>query len=78
MNIVLAVALLTGLYMVKYQQIADADLQAVIGHVTPDSPAAKAGIQAAIASFRWTTSKDPNWEDIGLKEMTSAAKPLKI
>src|ERR1700751_4106402 len=45
MNIVLAVAVLTGLYMVKYQKISDADMQAIIGHVMPDSPAAKAGIQ---------------------------------
>ena len=46
MNIVLAVAVLTGLYMVKYQKVSDADMEAVIGHVMPDSPAAKAGIGA--------------------------------
>ena len=33
MNMLLAVALLTGLYMVKYQKVADEDMQAVIGHV---------------------------------------------
>ena len=44
MNMVLAVAVLTGLYMVKYQKVSDADMEAVIGHVMPDSPAAKAGI----------------------------------
>ena len=45
MNVVLAVGLLTGLYMVEFQRVADADMQAVIGHVMPGSPAAKAGIQ---------------------------------
>src|SRR5512144_3114521 len=45
MNIVLAVGLLTGLYMVKFQKIAPGDLEAVIGHVSADSPAAKAGLQ---------------------------------
>src|SRR5689334_16536045 len=45
MNIVLAVGLLTGMYMVKYQKVSDADMEAVIGNVVPDSPAAKAGIQ---------------------------------
>jgi len=45
MNMALAVGLLTGLFMVKYQRVSDADMQAVIGHVMPDSPAAKAGIQ---------------------------------
>src|ERR1700685_760157 len=33
MNVVLAVTLLTGLYMVKYQKVVDADNAAVIGHV---------------------------------------------
>src|ERR1051325_11288735 len=42
MNVVLAIGLVTGLYMYEYQKVADADLQAVIGHVMPDSPAAKA------------------------------------
>src|SRR5215467_10498290 len=35
MNIVLAVGVLTGLYMVKFQKVSDADMQAVIGHVIP-------------------------------------------
>src|SRR5512146_2665395 len=46
MNIVLAVGLLTGLYMVKYQKISEADLKPVVGHVLPDAPAARAGVQA--------------------------------
>src|SRR5271169_4330371 len=33
MNVVLAVALLTGLFMVKYERVSDADMQAIIGHV---------------------------------------------
>src|ERR1700729_1480109 len=48
MNVVLAVALLTGLYMVKYQKVVDADNAAVIGNVAPNTPAAKAGIQEGI------------------------------
>src|ERR1044071_9230215 len=45
MNLVLAISLLTGLYIVKFQKIGEEHLQAVIGHVMVDSPAAKAGIQ---------------------------------
>src|SRR6202171_6436206 len=45
MNVILAVGLLTGLYMVKYEKLADSDARPVIGHVVRDSPAAKAGIQ---------------------------------
>src|SRR5579871_48678 len=33
MNMVLAVGILTGLYMVKYEKIADANMEPVIGHV---------------------------------------------
>src|SRR5712692_4596709 len=43
MNVILAVGLLTGLYMVKFE--ADAEQHAVVGHVIRDSAAAKAGIQ---------------------------------
>src|SRR5688500_16269600 len=37
MNIVLAVGLLTGMYMVKYQRYADPPVPGVIGHVLEDS-----------------------------------------
>src|SRR5258706_9928100 len=43
MNIVLSVALLTGLFMAQYQTVAEADQRAPIAHVSKDSPAAKAG-----------------------------------
>src|SRR5881296_1867974 len=33
MNVVLAVGLLTGLFMVKYEKLADADKSAVVAHV---------------------------------------------
>lgn len=76
MNIVLAVAVLTGLYMVKYQKISDADLQAVIGHVMPDSAAAKAGIQGGDRIVALDGKKNPTWEDVGYKEVTSAYRPM--
>src|SRR5579872_1940049 len=44
MNMVLAVCILTGMYMVKFEKVSDADLEPIIGHVVTDSPAAKAGI----------------------------------
>lgn len=76
MNIVLAVAVLTGLYMVKYQKVSDADMEAVIGHVMPDSPAAKAGITDGDRIVKMDGKVNPTWEDVGLKEMESAYRPM--
>ena len=76
MNVVLAVGVLTGLFMVKYQKPSDADLQAVIGHVIPDSPAAKAGIQDGDRIVKLDGHANPTWEDVGLKEVASAYQPM--
>ncbi len=78
MNIVLAVGLLTGLYMVKFQKIADSDKEAVIGHVMPDSPAAKAGIQDGDRIVALDGQPNPTWEDVNLKEVVSAYRPMSL
>ena len=78
MNVVLAVGLLTGLYMVKYQRVSDADMVAVIGHVVADSPAAKAGIQDGDRIVKLDGQDNPNWEDVELKEVASAYRPMRL
>src|ERR1700693_3565807 len=45
MNILFAVGLLTGVYMVRYEYPAVLDEPAIIGWVVQDTPAAKAGLQ---------------------------------
>jgi regulator of sigma E protease len=76
MNMLLAVGLLTGLYMVKFEKVADEDMQAVIGHVMADSPAAKAGIQDNDRIVRVDGKKNPTWEDVAIKEIASAYRPM--
>jgi len=78
MNIVLAVGILTGMYMVKYQRFSDADMQANIGHVMPDSPAAKAGIQDGDRIVKLDGKANPTWEDVGLKEVTGAYREMHL
>ncbi|MEK7403557.1 MAG: RIP metalloprotease RseP [Acidobacteriota bacterium] len=78
MNIVLAVTLLTGLFMVKHQRPADQDQRAVIGHVFPDTAAARAGLRAGDLIVRIDDAGDPNWEDVVLKEVSSAQRPLQV
>jgi regulator of sigma E protease len=78
MNVVLAVALLTGLYMVKYQKAVDADGGAVVGSVAPNTPAAKAGIQEGDRIVKLGSKRNPTWEDIILKEIESAQRPMQM
>lgn len=78
MNIVLAVGLLTGLFMVKYQKVSDADNEAIIGHVVPDSAAAKAGIQDGDRIVKFEGQSNPTWENIEIKEISSAFRPLHV
>jgi regulator of sigma E protease len=76
MNLILAVGLLTGLYMVKYQRVADEDMRAVIGHVEPASPAAKAGLQDGDRIVKLDGQKNPTWEDVDLKQIAGAKQPM--
>jgi len=78
MNIVLAVGLLTGLFMVKYQRLAEPSLRAVIGHVVPESAAAKAGIREGDRIVKMNGKDNPSWEDVTLAEVASAYKPLAV
>jgi regulator of sigma E protease len=75
MNVVLAVALLTGLYMVKYPQIVGGT---VIGSVNPSSPAAKAGIQEGDRIVGLDGRKDPTWDDVLGTEVASANRPMHL
>jgi regulator of sigma E protease len=78
MNIVLAVGLLTGLFMVKYPKLANADGPATIGFVTPDSPAAKAGLKAGDTIVQIGNTRDPKWMDVALQEAAGVERELAI
>jgi regulator of sigma E protease len=75
MNIVLAIAVLTGLYMVSYEKVLD-DQSAVIGHVMPLSPAARAGIVAGDKIVRLNGKDNPDWEDVVTTEWGNVGRPL--
>jgi len=78
MNVVLAVALLTGLFMVRFPKFAYADGAATIGYVRADSPAAKAGLRAGDTIVQIDGVRDPKWVDILMKEAAGAGRALNI
>jgi regulator of sigma E protease len=78
MNIVLAVALLTGMFMVRYPKLTNADGPAVVGYVQRDSAADKAGIQEGDRILQVDDVKNPTWEEVSLKEIASARKELPL
>jgi regulator of sigma E protease len=77
MNIMLAVALLTGVYMVHYEYPAYLDAPAIVGWVSPNTPAEKAGIQLGDKIVRVEDIENPTWEQVNVKDALSPNQPLK-
>ena len=78
MNILLAIGLLTGVYMVHYEYPAVLDEPAVVGWVLQDTPAQKAGILAGDRIIRVDGIENPTWEQLIPKEALSPNQPLDI
>jgi regulator of sigma E protease len=78
MNMALAVGLLTGLFMVKYQKLADDSKGAVIGYVIPGSPAEKGGLMAGDKIIKLEGKADPGWEDVNMTEVASSELSMDV
>ena len=78
MNILLAIGLLTGVYMVHYEHPVFFDQPAVIGWVLENSPAAKADIQAGDRISRIDGVQNPTWEDVLLKTAVDSNQPIDV
>src|ERR1051326_7318565 len=78
MNVLLAIGVLTGLFMVKYQKIVEPAVSGVVGYVTPDSAAAKAGVKPGDRIVNIDRKEYPNWEEIALKAGTNANRALDV
>src|SRR5271170_838847 len=76
-NIVLAVVLLTGLFMQHYPKVPTPN-NPVVGYLVPDGAAAKAGIHDGDQVVQIDDKTSPNWEDIMMKEVASAHQPLQV
>ena len=78
MNIILAVVLLTGVFMVHYEHPVFLDEPAVVGWVQENSPAGKAGVEQGDRSVRIDGVQNPTWEDVMLKVMINSRQPLDV
>jgi regulator of sigma E protease len=78
MNILLAFALWVGVFMVHYEYPAVFDGAAFVGWVSPNTPAANAGVQPGDQIVQIDDIKNPNWEQILFKEELSPNQPLKV
>jgi regulator of sigma E protease len=64
MNILLAVAVLTGVYMFRHQYPAYLYQPAMVGWATEGSPAQKAGLQPGDKIINAQGKSNPNWDDV--------------
>src|SRR5262249_25611231 len=76
-NIILAIILLTGLFMVEYPKIPTPK-SPVVGHVDPNGAAEKAGIHVGDRVVQVDGIQDPTWETIALREIASAKKAMDV
>jgi len=78
MNILLAIALLTGVFMVHYEHPIYLDQPAVIGWVLDKSAAEKAGLQAGDRIVKVGNTQNPTWEDVLPKVLLSPNQPVNL
>ena len=78
MNILLAIVLLTVVFMVHYEHDAYLDKPAVVGYVDVDSPAAKAGIQTGDRILRFDNVQNPLWEDVIIRSALNPGSPISL
>ena len=78
MNILLAIGLLTGVYMVHYEYVAFEDQPVVINWVEQDSPASKIGLQRGDRITQADNIQNPTWQQFGRKVLLSPNQPLPL
>jgi regulator of sigma E protease len=77
MNIVLAVGLLTGLFMHSFQRMVQKP-SPVIARVLEKSAAAEAGVKEGDRVVEFDGFQNPTWQEIVLRSVTAAKRPVQV
>ncbi len=77
MNILLAVAIVTGLFMHAFEKQVDST-DPVVTSVSADSAAAKAGVKPGDKIIRVGNHEHPNWQEVLTQEALSPNHPLPL
>ena len=78
MNILLAIGLLTGVYMVNYEYPIYLYQPVVLSWVKPQSPAGEAGLQLGDKIIRIDGIENPTWEQLEPKIWLSPNQPVTV
>src|SRR5437773_2673408 len=78
MNVILAVGLLTGLYVYGTDVPEFLNGRATVGIVEPNSPADKAGIKPGDQIISLDGKQNPNWQDVQSRVLTNPGRALPI
>lgn len=78
MNIILAVTLLVGLFMVRYERLAVQQQEPVIGDVEANSPAAQTGLVENDRIVAIDDKQNPTWEDVTMHIVASSGRPISL
>jgi len=77
-NVFLAIGLLLGLFMIRFERLAIQDQPAVLGDVDANSPAAKAGLREGDRIVTIDGKQNPNWEDVTMRIVAGVNKPIDL
>jgi regulator of sigma E protease len=77
MNILLAICIMTGVYMKEFPK-QEAVHSPVIGEVVPHSAAAAAGLESGDRVIQIGSVENPTWQDIQTKEALNAGRKVPV
>jgi regulator of sigma E protease len=78
MNIVLAVVLLTGLFMYGTEVQEYAEGEAIIGSIAAASPAEAAGMKVGDRIVSIDGKSDPNWEEVETRVLINGGRQIEV